>query len=164
MTSPDRAAFWLGPNDGEALWCVGSLSTIKVQGPETCGAYAVVEDFAPQGSGAPPHRHDRDDEAFYILEGEVTFAIGDDIPLHASPGFFVFVPGGVTHTFEVTSPTARYLIITTPRHMEFYRAIADPAPERSLPPEAPLDFARIGAACDLFGVQGVEDVSAERES
>ncbi len=116
----------------------------------------MIEDLAPQGSGAPPHRHDLDDEAFYILEGEVTFAIGDKIPLRATPGSFVFVPGGVTHAFEVNSPTARYLIITTPRHVQFYRAIADPARERTLPPQAPLDLARIGAACDAFGVHGVE--------
>lgn len=156
MTSPDRAAFWLGPNDGEALWCVGSLSTIKILGPETQGAYAVIEDLAPQGSGAPPHNHDLDDEAFYVLEGEVTFAIGDESPIRATPGSFVFVPGGVTHAFEVNSPTARYLIITTPRHMQFYRAIADPARERTVPPDAPLDLARIGAACEAFGVHGVD--------
>lgn len=156
MSSQGRATIFLGPDDGESLWCVGSLSTIKVAGPETCGAYAMLEDFAPHGSGAPPHQHDLDDEAFYILEGEVTFVIGDDIPRRATPGSFIFIPGGVTHAFEVNSPTARYLIITTPRHMQFYRAIADPALGRMLPPDVPQDWARIGAACDAFGVKGVE--------
>lgn len=160
MYSQDRAAFSLGPEDRESLWCVGSLSTIKVLGPETNGAYAMIEDLAPQGSGAPPHRHELDDEAFYILEGEVTFAIGDDDPMRATPGSFVFIPGGVTHAFEVNSFTARYLIITTPRHMQFYRAIADPAQARTLPPEAPFDPARICAACAAFGVNGVESPDA----
>lgn len=159
MTSPDRRAISLAPDEGEPLWCVGALSTIKLLGPETSGAYGVVEDFAPRGSGAPPHRHDLDDEAFYILDGELTFALGDDDPLVVTSGFFVFIPGGVTHAFEVTSATARYLIITTPRHVQFYRAISDPAPRRTLPPGAPLDIARIGAACEQFGVQSAEMVS-----
>ena len=156
MTRQEREAFCLAPGDGETLWCVGSLSVIKVAGPETCGSYALVEDLAPQGSGAPPHRHDQDDEAFYLIEGHVTFRIEENDEFHATSGAFVFVPGGVTHAFEVTSPTARYLLITTPKHMQFYQAISDPAVERALPPAAPLDFARIGAACEAFWVQGVE--------
>lgn len=139
---------------------MGSLSTIKLSGPETLGAYALLEDLAPQGSGTPPHRHDLDDEAFYILDGEVTFTVGNDPPVRALPGSFVFVPGGVTHAFEVNSPTARYLIITTPRHMQFYRAMADPALKRTLPPDALLDMERIGAACAAFGVHGVDTADA----
>lgn len=153
--SEHRKAFALGPQEGEALWGVGALTTIKVSGPETGNAYAMIEDFAPLGTGAPPHFHALDDEAFYVLEGEVRFSVATEPPFHARAGAFVFVPGGVIHAFEVISETARYLIITTPRHMQFYRAIADPAGKRALPPDAPLDMDRIGAACEAFGVTGV---------
>ena len=50
---------------------------------------------------------------------------------------------------------ARYLIITTPQHEHFYRAIAEPAQTRSIPPETPMDMEKIGAACEAYGVEGV---------
>jgi hypothetical protein len=47
------------------------------------------------------------------------------------------------------------LIITTPQHERFYRAIAEPAQTRSLPPETPMDMEKMGAACEAYGVEGV---------
>ena len=71
--NPSRRAFAVGPSDGEPLWCAGALTTIKVGTQEGAGAFGVVEDLALHGSGTPLHRHDADDEAFYVLEGEMTF-------------------------------------------------------------------------------------------
>jgi quercetin dioxygenase-like cupin family protein len=147
-----RTPLALGPKEGEALWSVGALTTVKATADQTAEAYAIIEDLAPKGSGTPLHRHQEDDEAFYVLEGKLTFYLGDDAPLHASPGSFVHIPGGTVHAFRVDSETARYLIITTPQHMRFYRAISEPAQTRSIPPEAPLDMAMIGAACEAYGV------------
>ncbi|CAA9563696.1 MAG: hypothetical protein AVDCRST_MAG59-2814 [uncultured Thermomicrobiales bacterium] len=151
----DRTPVALGAGEGEALWCVGALTTVKAAGGQTAGAYALIEDLAPKGAGTPLHRHRGDDEAFYVLEGELTFWLGDAEPIRAAAGAFVHVPGGTVHAFRVDSETARYLIITTPRHGDFYRAIADPAQTRTIPPEAPMDEARIGAACAAYGIEGV---------
>jgi quercetin dioxygenase-like cupin family protein len=150
-----RAPLVLGPNEGEALWCVGVLTTVKTDAEQPPGAYAIIEDLAPKGSGTPLHVHQEDDETFYVLEGELTFYLGEEAPLQASPGPFVHIPGGTVHAFRVASATARYLIITTPHHMSFYRAISEPAQTRSIPPEAPLDMAMIGAACEAYGVDFV---------
>jgi quercetin dioxygenase-like cupin family protein len=148
-----RSAIALGSGEGEALWCVGALTMVKAEGEQTAGAYALIEDYAPRGSGTPMHRHPDDDEAFYVLDGEVTFYLGDSTPIRAKAGAFVHIPGGVTHAFRVESPTARYLIITTPRHAHFYRAIAEPALERHIPPDAEMNMDVIGAACAAYGIE-----------
>jgi len=143
------------PNEGEALWCVGALTTVKASGEQTSGAYALIEDLAPRGDGPPLHRHPEDDEAFYILDGELTFFFEDGQSIEAPAGSFVHIPGGTVHAFRVASDTARYLIITTPQHERFYRAIAEPAQTRQIPPEMPMDMEKIGAACEAYGVEGV---------
>ncbi len=144
----------LGPAEGEARWGVdGSLTAVKATGAQTGGRLAVIEDLAPRGDGTPLHAHREDDESFYVLEGELTFWLGDATPVRAAAGAFVHVPGGVAHAFRVDSETARYLIVTTPRHGEFYRAISGPAPERVLPPPAPVNMERVEAACAAYGVE-----------
>jgi quercetin dioxygenase-like cupin family protein len=155
LMNTNRTPLALGPAEGEALWCVGALSTVKAAAEQTAGAYSLIEDFAPKGSVTPLHRHREDDEAFYVLDGELTFYLGDAEPLRTCAGAFVHIPGGTVHAFRVDSTTARYLIITTPQHERFYRAIAEPAQTRSIPPETPMDLERIGAACEAYGVEGV---------
>jgi len=151
----NRAPVALGPEEGEALWCVGALTTVKASAAQTGGTYSLIEDLAPRGDGTPLHRHREDDEAFYVLEGELTFYFEDGQPIQASAGSFVHIPGGTVHAFKVDSETARYLIITTPQHERFYRAMSEPAQSRSIPPEAPPDMEKIEAACEAYGVEGL---------
>lgn len=150
-----RTAIVLAPAEGEALWCVGSLTTVKAAAEQTAGAYSIIEDLAPKGAGTPLHRHCDDDEAFYVLDGEMTFYLGNAEPIRASAGWFVHIPGGTVHAFRVDSETARYLIITSPQHERFYRAIAEPAKSRTIPPQSPMDMEKIGAACEAYAVEGV---------
>jgi quercetin dioxygenase-like cupin family protein len=150
-----RTPLVLGPAEGEALWFGGTLTTVKAAAEQTAGAYSIIEDMAIKGDGTPLHRHVEDDEAFYVLNGQMTFYLGDDVPLRADAGSFVHIPGGTVHAFRVDSETARYLIITTPQHERFYRAICVPAQHRGLPPETPMDMEKIGSACEAFRVEGV---------
>jgi quercetin dioxygenase-like cupin family protein len=153
-----RTPIALAPAEGEALWCVGALTTVKAAAEQTADAFSMIEDLAPKGAGTPLHRHSQDDEAFYVLEGEVTFYLENNEPILAGAGAFVHIPGGTVHAFRVDSETARYLIITTPQHERFYRAIAEPAQTRGIPTEVPLDMERIGAACEAYGVELVGPV------
>ena len=153
MIDRDRAPIVVVEGEGEALWCVGALTTVKAEGEQTGGAYALIEDYAPQGAGTPLHRHADDDEAFYVIEGELSFFLEDAAPLRAGPGAFVHIPGGVVHAFRVESETARYLIITTPRHAQFYRAISEPAGALTIPPESEMDMGVIGAACEAYDIE-----------
>ncbi len=143
----------LGPGAGEALWSFGTLTAVKATASDTGGRFAIIEDLAPRGAGTPLHLHREDDESFYVLEGEVAFALGADPLIRATAGSFIHIPGGVVHAFRVESATARYLIITTPWHERFYRAISEPALHPGPPPESPLDMEKVEAACQEYGVE-----------
>jgi quercetin dioxygenase-like cupin family protein len=149
----NRAPYALGPDDGDAFWGFGSLWSIKAAAEQTGGRYSLIEEQGPRGEGTPLHVHPADDEAFYVLEGELTFYLGENPPISASAGSFIHIPGGVVHAFQVDSDTARYLIITTPQHERFYRAISEPAQTRSMPPETLLDMDMVAAAAEAHGVE-----------
>ena len=150
----NRTPYVLGSEDGEFFWGVdGSLWTLKASAEQTGGRFSLIEEFGQLQEGTPLHVHHEDDEAFYVLEGELTFYLDNDQPIPASAGSFVHIPGGVVHAFKVASETARYLITTTPQHERFYRAISEPAQSRSFPPQAPLDMEKVEAACQEYGVE-----------
>lgn len=139
---------------GEVRWGVdGAVTTLLASGETTGEWLGMVRERARRNEGIPLHRHSGDNEAFYILAGELTFWIGDRKPSSASAGTFVHIPAGTPHSFRVDSHLAEYLIITTPRHERFYRAISDPAVDSSMPPERELDMERVEAACAEFDVE-----------
>ena len=95
-------------------------------GEQTGGAFALVDEQAKRGESVPLHLHRDDMESFYVVEGEITLFIGDQPGVRAEAGSFAHTTGGTVHGFRIESETARYLIFTTPRHGEFYRAITCP--------------------------------------
>ena len=140
-------------DQGEAVWFNNDLLTFKATGADTGGAFLAIEERARRGKVTPLHTHPDEDETFYILEGEALFHLdGDEQQLAA--GGFACVPRGLPHAYLATSETMRALILVTPGDgaMEaFLRDAAEPAPERKLPPEGPLDIERIGAAAERTG-------------
>src|SRR3954454_7426381 len=84
---------------GPAFWGPGDHYTFLVTGDETGGAYFVMEALVPPGGGPPPHIHTREDETFYVLDGEIEFLIGDEL-IDAGRGDFVSVPRGTVHRFR----------------------------------------------------------------
>ena len=144
------------PNGGEALWFLGSLALVKSDTKSTGGRVAVIEHVSPPGSGSPLHRHTREDEWFYVIEGELTFAVGEDV-IPAPAGSFVYGPCGIPHTFLVTSATpARFLLVTEPAGFEgFMRALAVPAEELAPPPppDGPPDMERVIAIAAEYGIE-----------
>jgi quercetin dioxygenase-like cupin family protein len=66
------SAIALAPGEGEALWFLGELATVKATGETTGGRVSVIENLAPRGSGSPLHVHRNEDEWFYVIEGELT--------------------------------------------------------------------------------------------
>ena len=101
----------------------------------------------------PLHRHQNDMESFYVLEGEITFFVGDQPGFRVAPGSFVHLPGGTVHGFRVESESARYLILTTPLHGEFYRAITLPAQADGGPPSEAVDGQTIKDAVREYGIE-----------
>jgi quercetin dioxygenase-like cupin family protein len=143
-----------GPGEGEALWFLGILATVKSSAATTGGAVAVIEHLAPRGAGSPLHVHSREDEWFYVLEGELTLWV-DGETIQAPAGSFVFGPKGIPHTFIVSSDEARFLLVTEPAGFEqFMRAVGEPAQRLEIPPPAtePPDVAALTAAAAEFGI------------
>ena len=90
----------------------------KVTAKDTLGAYAFVESIVEPQTGPEPHRHSREDEAFYVLEGQLEFRVGER-RMVAAPGSFVFAPRGKPHTFKNVGTTpARVLVILAPAGLE----------------------------------------------
>jgi quercetin dioxygenase-like cupin family protein len=149
--------FKLKDGEGNARWWGGGLATIKATGKETGGLYSIVEVLEPQGAQAPLHLHRKEDEAFWVLEGEMTFHIGEET-IKARPGSFVFGPKDVPHTYTVDSGPAKLLFLLSPPGFEgFVEAISRPAKALTLPPsesEVPPDEEDTtdGAASESFAV------------
>jgi mannose-6-phosphate isomerase-like protein (cupin superfamily) len=127
--------FAVGSDEGEARWWFGGLATIKATKEQTGGHYTLVEVLEPEGEGSL-HVHYREDEGFWVLEGQLTFEVGEEI-IKAGPGSFVFGPKDVPHRFIVESGPARLLFILSPAGFEeFVYATSEPAKEHALPPKA----------------------------
>ena len=154
----ESRTFAHGPSEGEALWWLGMLATIKVTKEQTGGHHALVEILAPDGYEAVLHVHHQEDEGFYILEGEMTFYVGEQT-IKARPGSYLFGPKDVPHSFTVDSGPARLLFIFSPAGLEgLVREMGEPARARALPPhlEGPPDeseMERMAAIAARYGAE-----------
>jgi quercetin dioxygenase-like cupin family protein len=152
-----RETVVLAPDEGEALWFNNDLLTIKATGGQNDGAFLAIEELARHGKVTPLHAHPEEEEAFYILEGEALFHV-DGAEHRMGPGSFISVAPGVPHAYLVMSEVARSLILITPGSgsMEaFFRDAAEPATERRLPDETPLDIERIASAAQRTGAVAI---------
>lgn len=151
----ETGAYLHRPGEPELRWLGETRTSFLATGERTGDAFALVDEQARRGESVPLHRHADDMESFYVLAGEITFYIGDAPGIRAGAGAFAHVPGGVVHGFRIESETARYLILTTPRHGEFYRAITLPSQPGGAPPLESVDGARIRQACEEYGIEFV---------
>ena len=144
----------LAADEGQALWFLGNLVTLKTTGTQTSGRLCVAEFVNPPGFAPPLHRHLVEDEMFYVIDGSANFQCGQS-HLSAGPGDFVFLPKGVAHTFIVGADhPLRCLQITTPAGFEdFAAAVGEPATQRRLPDPGPLDPAALGHAAALHHIE-----------
>lgn len=132
-------AFTLGPDQGRTaapLNVVGEPTLVKVSARDSDGALAMFHLTAPPMSGPPLHVHSREDETFYVLDGELVFEI-DGRRETVGRGGSVFLPRGVTHRYQnLTAEDARLLIIVTPGafHDFFVELAAATPPEGGIPP------------------------------
>jgi quercetin dioxygenase-like cupin family protein len=139
--------------EGEARWWFGSLAVIKATAADTGGLMTIVEVTEPPGMEAPLHVHHVEDEGFWILEGDVTFYVGD-ATIEAGAGDYVFGPRDIPHRFTVGDSGCRMLFILTPGGMEgLIRATSEPATSLTVPPppEEPPDLERIKAIAKEYG-------------
>jgi mannose-6-phosphate isomerase-like protein (cupin superfamily) len=137
--------------EGERLWFYGGgVHTWKASAEETDGAFILFEDLMTQGKTTPLHVHANEDEALYVLEGEILVHI-EGTDHRVGPRGVAVAPRGVPHAFLVTSPTARVLTLQTPGSAEsFYRGASEPASD-DVDLSGPVDFDRVREAAERSG-------------
>ena len=106
------------PGQGRTIAVVGDVYRFLTTGNDTNGKYAMWEAIVPPGGGPPPHVHSREEEGFYILEGEITFTVNGE-KIVALAGMFANVPVGTPHSFKNESDRpAKMLISVAPAGLE----------------------------------------------
>ena len=146
------SALVLLPGEGKAVQIGGGgLGVVfKLFGADTGGQFAVVEHpLAPGTLGGPPHIHHNEDEASYVLEGEIMVQIGDQL-IQAPAGTLIFKPRGLSHVFwNQGSAPARILEIISPAGFEkYFEELAE-----LVTPGSPPDIARLLALAQKYDLE-----------
>lgn len=142
--------------DGRAVAVVGDIYRFLAVGEETNGAYALWEATVLPGGGPPPHVHRREEEGFYVLEGEITFTIGEKRVV-ATAGTFANMPVGTPHSFKNESDRpARMLISVVPAGLEgMFFEVGQPVEKdaTSAPPPSQAEIERLLEAAPRYGIE-----------
>ncbi|MBN8624480.1 MAG: cupin domain-containing protein [Planctomycetes bacterium] len=155
MTNSQQGATIAGAGEGPVVGVVGDLYRFLAVGEQTGGKYAMWEAVVPPGGGPPPHVHAREDESFYVIEGEITFTV-DGTTHVAGPGGFAHLPIGSKHAFRNNgTATARMIISVFPAGLErmfFETGVPMEAGATSVPPPSKEEIERLLAAAPRYGV------------
>jgi mannose-6-phosphate isomerase-like protein (cupin superfamily) len=148
--------FVLGPGEGESVWSLGGRFTIKAGGRNGSLALAIVESLAFRATEPPLHIHHREDEAWYVLDGQMTFHVGGEA-LVAGTGSFAFAPRGLPHSFTVDIEPTRVLVFTAPAGFERFAAELG---QTATSDEQPVGLAmpapeELGAVGERYGIEVV---------
>jgi mannose-6-phosphate isomerase-like protein (cupin superfamily) len=142
----DSDAIFVSANEGKSFQVFTDTLTIKIPSERVNGAYSVSENVTPPGNGVPPHIHHRENEMFYVLEGEYEFRCGDRV-FNAAKGALVALPKEIPHALKNTgSVLGKTLVILIPGRMEKMFE------ELSKLPPGPPDLENINAITKKYGV------------
>jgi len=144
------------PGSGSTYAVGGDLYRFLATGDDTDGRYAFFEAAVFPGGGPPPHIHSREDEGFYVLEGEVAFYVDGNLRV-AGPGTMLNLPVGVLHSFKnETDRPASMLIWVAPAGIEkMFQEIGTLVSDLSMAPSrpTPADIERILAVAPRYGIE-----------
>lgn len=152
--------YLLRHGEGPAFWFGGGLLTMKARTRDTDGQFGLIEFAGPRGMSAPGHKHPRETEAFWMIEGELSVGIGETVYEHVSAGDFFYVPVDTVHEWIITSTTARFLCWILPGGFErFFEELSGPAEAWAIPytrhrEPGMEDFQRAGAPFDWTPTDG----------
>ena len=130
----------------------------------------TFDELVPPGVVAPPHVHENEEEAFFVLEGDLVFWLGQE-EIEAPPGTYVYIPPGVQHGFRCDSPVGRVYNTLAPGGFDdFLSSHATPAPRVEMPPPGvsalqvcrQLDLQRPRAPWEDAGIDPAEQVDGPR--
>jgi len=132
---------------GRTFNLLGLTTTAKFTAADTGGAYILSEQTVPPGMGVPPHVHTKEDEVFFVLEGEIEFVVGDKV-IVGKPGDVLHAPRGVVHGYKGAGATpARGMFMAIPGDIEaMFGEMA------AWPQDAPPDMGKLAELCGRFGI------------
>ena len=150
----ERQPFVLQAGEGESVWSLGARFTIKLGDAQADGRFSLVEALAFRSSEPPLHVHQREDEAWYVLEGAMTFHVGDGV-LKATAGSFAFAPKGIPHAFTVDVEPTRVLLFAAPSGFEhFALELGVPAKDDQAPSNLAVPGPEIlGPVAERYGIE-----------
>jgi quercetin dioxygenase-like cupin family protein len=144
------------PAEGRTIAVVGDVYRFLATGEDTDGRYAQWEAIVPPGGGPPPHVHSRENEGFYILEGEITFQIGEERVV-ATAGTFANMPIGTPHSFKNESDrTDKVLITIAPAGLEemfFETGLVVPQGATTAQPPTKQEIEKMMEAAPRYGIK-----------
>jgi quercetin dioxygenase-like cupin family protein len=136
-TSSPLKAFKRATSLEFSKWYMGCLTTNLAESKDTGGSFCLVEVILAPGNEPPPHVHSREDELFYVLEGEFDVYVGEEA-LKVKTGECIFLPRFKPHAFVVRSRRLRLLTLFTPGGLEeAFRSLSSPAQKLELPTGVP---------------------------
>jgi len=144
------------PSEGRTIAVVGDVYRFLATGDDTNGKYSQWEAIVPPGGGPPPHVHSREEEGFYILQGEITLQVGEE-RIVAAAGTFANMPVGMPHSFknESTRP-ARMLISVAPAGLEkMFFEVGQPVAQGAVtaPPPAKEEIEKMLSVAPKYGIE-----------
>jgi quercetin dioxygenase-like cupin family protein len=143
------------PNEGKSVAVVGDVYRFLATGDETDGRYAMFEAVVRPGGGPPPHIHSYEEESFYVVEGEITFQVGDERVV-AKAGTFANMPVGSLHSFEnCTDQPARMIISVAPAGLDkMFLEVGRPvAFGEQAPPPSMAEIDKLLAVAPRYGIE-----------
>jgi ketosteroid isomerase-like protein/quercetin dioxygenase-like cupin family protein len=143
--------------DEPPVFFLGLPTLLRATGQTTRGAFGLVEQVMPPGFESPYHTHHLEDEAFYVLEGDMAFVCDGKWTI-AGPGTYIFGPRHIPHGFKVLGDaSARMLLLCAPGDFaEFVVEMSDPAP-------APPDLAKLAALAAKYRIDLLGPLPAQAD-
>jgi len=144
------------PGQGRTIAVVGDVYRFLATGEDTSGKYALWEAIVPPGGGPPLHVHSREEEGFFVLEGEITFTINGERVV-AGAGMFANMPVGTPHSFKNESKQpAKMLISVAPAGLErMFFEFGAPVPQgaTTAPPPTQAEIEKLLAVAPKYGIE-----------
>jgi len=141
-------AIVIPPGTGPRHLVLGDLVTVKIHGRDTGGVFSQIETSCAPQVGPPLHIHHREEESFFVIEGEFEFVCGD-LRTTGGPGTVAHLPRGVAHRFKnIGASTGRLLITISPAGVEDFFAEVG-----ALTPEQQSDLPKIVALAARYGLE-----------
>jgi quercetin dioxygenase-like cupin family protein len=137
-------------NEGKVVNVIGDKQTFKLTGKDTNGLFTLIEEENDPGTGIPPHVHEKEDEVFKVLEGEMELTVGDTTTI-LKAGDLAFGPRGIPHSWKIVGNSKAKVILSV-----FPAGIEDMFEELGTMPLGPPDFPKVVEICDRYGVKFIQ--------